>query len=60
MLEARQAGFTKATVSTWRVALEARGLGPTVSHRANSLLDRRDERFTQVLNPTDLNTVAVV
>jgi site-specific recombinase XerD len=28
MLEARPAGFTKATVTAWRVALEARGLGP--------------------------------
>src|SRR5580698_2972067 len=28
MLEARPAGFTKATVAAWRVALEARGLGP--------------------------------
>src|SRR5450432_3609264 len=28
MLEPRPAGFTKATVSAWRVALEARGLGP--------------------------------
>src|SRR6202050_908253 len=27
MLEARPAGFTKATVTAWRVALEARGLG---------------------------------
>src|SRR6516164_10311156 len=26
--EARPAGFTKATVMAWRVALEARGLGP--------------------------------
>src|SRR5579862_4650200 len=28
MLEPRPAGFTKATVTAWRVALEARGLGP--------------------------------
>src|ERR1700691_6191815 len=28
MLEVRPAGFTKATVTAWRVALEARGLGP--------------------------------
>src|SRR5271168_912945 len=28
MLEARPGGFTKATVTAWRVALEARGLGP--------------------------------
>jgi integrase len=28
MLEPRPAGFTKATVSAWRVSLEARGLGP--------------------------------
>src|SRR6202451_2708854 len=27
-LEPRPAGFTKATVTAWRVALEARGLGP--------------------------------
>src|SRR5450631_3876207 len=27
-LEPRPGGFTKATVSAWRVALEARGLGP--------------------------------
>ena len=26
--EPRPAGFTKATVTAWRVALEARGLGP--------------------------------
>src|SRR5580658_3471955 len=26
--ESRPAGFTKATVMAWRVALEARGLGP--------------------------------
>src|ERR1700686_1286484 len=26
--EQRPAGFTKATVTAWRVALEARGLGP--------------------------------
>src|ERR1700731_1472914 len=26
--EPRLAGFTKATVTAWRVALEARGLGP--------------------------------
>lgn len=28
MLEPRPAGFTKATVTAWRVALEACGLGP--------------------------------
>jgi hypothetical protein len=28
MLEVRPAGFTKATVTAWRVSLEARGLGP--------------------------------
>ena len=28
MLEARPAGFAKATVTAWQVALEARGLGP--------------------------------
>src|SRR5271170_6824231 len=28
MLEPRPGGFTKATVLAWRVALEARGLGP--------------------------------
>jgi site-specific recombinase XerC len=28
MQESRPAGFTKATVTAWRVALEARGLGP--------------------------------
>jgi site-specific recombinase XerD len=28
MLEPRPTGFTKATVTAWRVALEARGLGP--------------------------------
>jgi integrase len=28
MLEPRPSGFTKATVSAWRVALETRGLGP--------------------------------
>jgi site-specific recombinase XerD len=32
MLEARPAGFTKATVTAWRVALEARGLGPISIH----------------------------
>jgi integrase len=29
MLEPRPSGFTKTTVLAWRVALEARGLGPT-------------------------------
>src|ERR1017187_9324413 len=56
--EPRPAGFTKATVTAWRVALEARGLGPisinvritaarqlAVEAADNGLLDRKSTRL---------------